>query len=127
MQPGDVLEPRSYGPVASEKMKTLAAILRDPNVIHIDRDLVRSRGLGENLINQGPINLGYVTNMLETAFGPGSIARLIVRFQSNVFEDDTVTAGGTVTHVGDGKITCEVWLERQDGSRAVEGTAVVLG
>ena len=125
MQPGDALQPRTYGPVDSEKMKTLAAILRDPNVIHIDRDLVRGRGLGDKLINQGPTNLGYVTNMLEANFGPGSIARLVVRFQSNVFEDDVVTAAGTVTEVGDAEVTCEVWLERQDGSRAVEGTAVV--
>ena len=125
MQPGDVLQPRTFGPVASEKMKTLAAILRDPNVIHIDRDLVRSRGLGDKLINQGPINLGYVTNMLEATFGPGSIARLTVRFGANVFEDDVVTAGGTVTEVGDGEITCDIWLERQDGTRAVEGTAIV--
>jgi acyl dehydratase len=106
-------------------MKTLAAILRDPNVIHIDRDLVSSRGLGDKLINQGPINLGYVTNMLEAAFGAGSIARLRVRFGSNVFEDDVVTAGGSVTEVGDTEVTCEVWLQRQDGTRAVEGTAVV--
>ena len=127
MQPGDALESRTFGPVASEKMKTLAAILRDPNVIHIDRDLVQSRGLGDKLINQGPINLGYVTNMLEAAFGPGSIARLTVRFGANVFEDDVVTAGGTVTEVGDGEITCDIWLERQEGTRAVEGTAVVRG
>jgi acyl dehydratase len=125
MQPGDALDSRTFGPVESEKMKTLAAILRDPNVIHIDRDLVQSRGLGDRLINQGPINLGYVTNMLEAAFGPGSIERLTVRFGANVFEDDVVTAGGTVTEVSDGEITCDIWLERQDGTRAVEGTAIV--
>ena len=125
MQPGDVLVPQTFGPVPAEKMKTLAAILRDPNVIHIDRDLVRRRGLGDKLINQGPINLGYVTNMLEANFAPGAIARLTVRFGSNVFENDTVTAGGSVTEAGDAEVTCQVWLELPDGTRAVEGTAVV--
>ncbi len=125
MQPGDALQSSTFGPVDSEKMKTLAAILRDPNVIHIDRDLVRSRGLGDKLINQGPTNLGYVTNMLEANFAPGAIARLTVRFGSNVFEDDEVTAGGTVTEVREGELTCEVWLQRQDGTKAVEGVAVV--
>ena len=125
MRPGDPLPPLVVDAVGAEKMKILAAILRDPNMIHIDRDLIRSRGLGDKLINQGPTNLGYVTNMLEANFGPGSIARLTIRFGSNVFEDDTVTAGGTVTEVGDATLTCDVWLDRQDGTRAVEGTAVL--
>ena len=125
MNPGDSLAPLVVDAVGAEKMKILAAILRDPNMIHIDRDLIRSRELGDKLINQGPTNLGYVTNMLEANFGPGSIARLTIRFGSNVFEDDTVTAAGTVTEVGDGLVTCEVWLDRQDGTRAVEGTAIV--
>lgn len=125
MQPGDVLRPFTVESVSAEKMKILAAILRDPNVIHIDRDLIRERGLGDKVINQGPTNLGYVTTMLEQNFGPGSIGRLTVRFGANVFEEDRVTAGGTVTEVADEAITCEVWLDRENGERAVSGTALV--
>lgn len=125
MNVGDTLEPQTYGPVSAEKMKILAAILRDPNVIHIDKDLIQERGLGDKLINQGPTNLGYVTNMLESNFGPGTIARLTVRFGANVFEDDTVTAAGTVTEVGDVDVTCDIWLDKPDGTRALSGTAVV--
>ena len=50
----------SPGPVNPEKMKIFAAIARDPNPIHWDRAAVAERGLGDRLINQGPINLGDV-------------------------------------------------------------------
>ncbi|MCP3976710.1 MAG: hypothetical protein GY720_19670 [bacterium] len=125
MNPGDNLDPQTFGPVSTEKMKILAAILRDPNVIHLDKDVIRERGLGDKLINQGPTNLGYVTNMLEANFGPGSIARLTVRFGANVFEDDMVTAGGVVTEAGDADVTCDIWLDKPDDTRALQGTAVV--
>ena len=125
MQPGDRLTPMTIGPVSVEKMKILAAILRDPNTIHIDHDMVRERGLGDKTINQGPTNMGYVTTMLDENFGPGTLARLTIRFGTNVFEDDIVTAGGEVTATDDTTITCEVWLDRQDASRAVAGTAVM--
>ena len=65
----------SPGPVSPEKMKIFAAIARDPNPIHWDRAAVAERGLGDRLINQGPINLGYVVNMLLAWAGPASLAR----------------------------------------------------
>ena len=45
-------------------MKTVAAILRDPTPIHWDREATRALGLEGRLLNQSPINLGYVVNML---------------------------------------------------------------
>jgi acyl dehydratase len=125
MQPGDQLAPFVVEAVSPEKMKILAAILRDANVIHIDRELIKERGLGDKVINQGPTNMGYVTTMLEQNFGPGTLARLTIRFGANVFEGDTVTAGGTVTEVTDDTVTCNVWLDRENGERAVSGTAVM--
>ena len=80
-------------------MKIFAAIARDPNPIHWDRAAVAERGLGDRLINQGPTNLGYVVNMLLAWTGPASFRDLAVRFTSNVFDGDTVTAGGVVTGV----------------------------
>ena len=115
--------------VSPEKMKLFAAIARDPNPIHWDRDAVAERGLGERLINQGPTNLGYVVNMLLAWTGPASLRELTVRFTSNVFDGDEVVAGGVVTAVredADERLAdCEVWLDRGDGTRAVAGTATV--
>lgn len=112
--------------VRAEKMKILAAILRDPNPIHWDRAEVSSKGLGDRLINQGPTNVGYVMNMLMAWAGPAAIRRVTVRFTSNVFEGDTVVAGGVVTAVDEsGLAECDVWLDRSDGTRALTGTATV--
>ena len=110
-------------------MKIFAAIARDPNPIHWDRAAVAERGLGDRLINQGPINLGYVVNMLLAWTGPASLRDIAVRFTSNVFDGDMVTAGGVVTGVrveqGERLADCDVWLDRDDGTRAIAGTATV--
>ena len=125
MKPGDRLEPLEVE-VSSEKMKILAGVLRDPNPIHWDRDEVVRRGLGDRVINQGPINLGYVTNMLAAALGGHDrISRLTVRFGDNVWEGDVVVAHGVVTSVDLDEATIEVWLELPNGNRAVDGVAVM--
>ena len=126
---GTQLPPWSHGPVDPEKMKIFAAIARDPNPIHWDRAAVAERGLGERLINQGPVNLGYLVNMLLAWTGPESLRELRVRFTSNVFDGDVVVAAGVVTAIreadGERLADCEVWLDRGDGTRAITGSATV--
>lgn len=126
---GTPLPPWSLSSVSAEKMKVFAAIARDPNPIHWDRAEVAQRGLGDRLINQGPTNLGYVINMLLAWAGPASLRELTVRFTANVFDGDSVVAGGVVTAVRSQReerlVDCDVWLDRADGTRAVQGTATV--
>jgi acyl dehydratase len=127
--PGTELPAWRVGRVDPEKKKLFAAIARDPNTIHWDRAEVARRGLGERVINQGPTNLGYVVNMLHAWAGPGCVRELTIRFTANVFDGDAVTSGGVVQSVdeatGERRATCEVWLDRDDGTRTVTGTAVV--
>jgi hypothetical protein len=60
---------------------------------------------------------------------PAALRSLSVRFTANVFDGDAVVAGGVVTGVdeqdGTTLASCDVWLDRGDGTRAVEGRAVV--
>ena len=117
--------------VDAEKMKTMAVLLRDPNPIHFDADVVRRLGMGDRVVNQGPNNVGYVINMLLAWLeDPSAIQSVTVRFRGNVFADDRLEAGGEVTGVevqGEQRIaTCDVWLDRDDGVRVVSGTASVL-
>ncbi len=49
--------------VDPQRMKTMAAILRDPYEVHWDHEAVRPLGF-DRVINQGPLNLSYVANML---------------------------------------------------------------
>ena len=115
--------------VSAERMKLLAAILRDPNPIHWDPAEVAKRGLGHRVINQGPTNLGYITNMLMDWAGPSCLRHLEARFTSNVFGGESVVAAGMVTAVrdenGERLVDCDVWLDRGDGSRAVDARATV--
>lgn len=116
--------------VDAEKMKTMAALLRDPNPIHFDVDAVRALGMGERVVNQGPNNVGYVVNMLLAWLGdPAAIVTVQVRFRGNVFAGDRLEAGGEVTDIEDTdtarRATCDVWLDRDDGTRVVSGSAVV--
>ncbi len=115
--------------VSESRMRLLAAVLRDPNPIHWDRAEVAARGLGDRLINQGPTNVGYVCNALLAWAGNDALRSVTVRFASNVFDGDEVVAGGVVTAIdgidGERRATCDVWLDRGDGTRAIEGVAVV--
>jgi acyl dehydratase len=124
------LPPWTMERVMPERMKTVAAILRDPTPIHWDRDFTRGLGLDGRLLNQSPINLGYVVNMLLAWAGPRCIRRLRSTFPLPVFDGDRVTAGGVVTDIvranGETLAVCDVWLDRDDGSRTVAGQAWVV-
>lgn len=112
--------------VNREAMKPMALILRDPNPIHWDLDVLRALGLDERPVNQGPTNLAYVWDALTAWTGSvAAIKNVSVRFISNALADEVLTAGGAVTSVDSGLVTCAVWLRHQDGSPVLQGAATV--
>ncbi len=127
---GDTIPPFEMESVTPERMKTVAAIFRDPFPVHWDRDATRAMGFEGRLLNQSPINLGYVLNMLMAWAGPTSVRRIRTEFPEPVFDGDTVRAGGRVvalsTDAGQTLAECEAWLERQDGVRSVAARAWVV-
>lgn len=125
---GDRIPRFRLASVDAQRMKTMAAILRDPYPIHWDRQATAALGLGGRTVNQGPINLGYIANMLMAWAGDDAIRRLTVGFHARVLDGDAVEAHGvvdsvTVTDAG-WTATCSVWLER-GSDRVVSGTAEV--
>ena len=125
---GDRIPRFAVASVDAQRMKTMAAILRDPYPIHWDRDATAALGLGGRTVNQGPLNLGYIANMLMAWAGDDAIRRLTVEFHSRVLDGDTVEAHGvvdsvTVTESG-WAATVSVWLQR-GVDRVVSGTAEV--
>ena len=96
---GDRLRPLRIGSVSSAAMKRMAVILDDPNQIHLDPEVVKSLGLGERVINQGPTNCGYVIDMLNQNYPTGELRRFTIRFLANVLGEDSVAASGTVSSV----------------------------
>jgi acyl dehydratase len=126
---GDPLPDLVIESVDPEKMKTMAALLRDPNPIHWDVAAVRSLGMGDRPVNQGPNNMAYLVNLLASfAGGYGGVRAMRVRFLGNVFAGDRLVAGGEIAAVDpDGAIHCEVWL-RRDGDAddtVMAGTATI--
>jgi acyl dehydratase len=112
-------------------MKTMAALLGDPNPIHWDSRAVAELGLGERPVNQGPLNMGYLMTMLARwAGGRDRVLDFRVRFLGNVLAGDRVRTEGTVTGLrvtGAGQVAdCEVVLKVVGGDTALSGTASVL-
>jgi acyl dehydratase len=116
--------------VSPEKMKTMAALLADPNPIHWDVEAVAALGLGDKPINQGPLNMAYVMNMLAAwSGGHDRLRRFRVRFLDNVVAGQRLSADGVVTAVreedGVRVADCEVHLTVVGGAPVVRGTATV--
>lgn len=122
---GEQIPPWEVHSVDASRMKTMAALLRDPYPVHWDRAANARLGLGGRVVNQGPLNLGYVANMLMAWAGPGSIRRLTVGFGLPVLDGDHVVAEGTVLDVTGGVARCAVVLRRGD-EVVVRGTAEVV-
>jgi acyl dehydratase len=126
---GDTLKPFRIASVSPDGMKAWAKFLHDPNPIHLDPAVVKAKGLGDRVINQGPANLAYLINMLQGAFPKAQIESLEVRYVDNVFGGEAVEAGGTVKDVSeDGskrRVSCEVWLRALARGAVLTGTAIL--
>jgi len=129
MKIGDTLKPFRIASVSPESMKAWAKFLHDPNPIHLDPVVVKAKGLGDRVINQGPANLAYVINMLQEAIPNSLIESLETRYMDNVFGGEAVEAGGTVNEVSvDGarrRICCDVWLRAEARGAVLTGTAIL--
>ena len=120
--------------VSAERMRTMAAILRDPNPLHWDREAVDALplGLGKRTINQGPLGLSYMVNMLHAWAGAGCIRRIKMRFPQVVLDGERVVAKGRIEVVreaqGEQLADCKIWLEHDERGVLLEGEAsVALG
>ena len=117
--------------VSPERMRTMAAILRDPNPIHWDRNAVASLplGLGRRTINQGPLGLSYMINMLHAWAGPDCVRRIVMRFPQVVLDGERVIARGEITALreeGGARLAdCRIWLEHAERGVLLEGCATV--
>ncbi len=122
---GDPLPPFVIESVSPDAMKDWAVFLADPNPIHLDPEVVKAKGLGDKVINQGPINVAYMMNMLLAAFPGGRIETMDSRFLDNVYAGDRVVAGGTITAVDADRVDCAFTLDADGRGTVNSGTATV--
>ena len=125
---GFSIPPWEMPSVERSRMRTMAAILRDPNPVHWDPNLVDSLPfeVGKKTINQGPLGLSYMINMLHDWAGPGCVKRIFMTFPHIVLSEDRVIAKGQVTQIDGTDIECDIWLER-DEKKLLVGNATVSG
>ncbi|WP_435361840.1 MaoC family dehydratase [Haloarchaeobius sp. DFWS5] len=126
LSPGDSLPDRTVEDVDATDMKLIAAILQDPYPVHYDPQASSALGFPGRL-NQGPANLSYIFQCVyDVLASPGDLRSFESSYHDMVFEDETVTASATVADKriedGDGLVTFEVTLTKEDGSVAVDGT-----
>ena len=123
---GDKLPPFVIESVSPDAMKQWAIFLADPNPIHLDVEVVKAKGLGDKVINQGPANVAYMMNMLMAAFPGCRIESMDSRFLDNVYGKDKVIASGKITAIEDNIISCEFTLDVEGRGTVNSGTATVL-
>jgi acyl dehydratase len=128
---GDPIPEWVMDSVSPERMRTMAAILRDPNPLHWDRDAVAALplGLGRRTINQGPLGLSYMVNMLHAWAGPECLRRIVMRFPQVVLDGERVVARGEITGLrqenGETLAECAIWLQHDERGVLLEGIATV--
>ncbi len=127
---GDELPPLVIESVSVEAMKTVAALLHDPNPIHFDLETLQRLGMGDRPVNQGPNNMAYIVAMLSRyAGGPENVRKLRVRFLGNVLGGDRLTARGVISNVreenGATVADVDVWLERSAEDVVLKGAATI--
>ena len=106
--------------VRPEPMVDFADLLQDPNPIHLDEAAARGR-----VINQGPINAGYVIAMLRAAYPDATITALRLRFGPTCAAATRHRGRRPSSSEDDAEVRCDVWLDIDDGPRAVEGSATL--
>ncbi len=122
---GDPLPPFVIERVSPDAMKDWAVFLADPNPIHLDVEVVKAKGLGDRVINQGPANVAYMMNMLIAAFPGARIEAMDSRFLDNVYAGDKVIASGSVTAIEDNRVECAFTLDVEGRGTVNSGTAAL--
>ena len=122
---GDPIAPFIIDSVSPEAMQDWAVFLADPNPIHLDVEVVRAKGLGDRVINQGPINVAYMMNMLMAAFPGATIEAMDSRFLDNVYAGDRAVASGRITAIDGNRIDCEFSLDIEGRGTVNAGTATI--
>jgi 3-hydroxybutyryl-CoA dehydratase len=123
---GDALPPFVIESVSPQAMKQWSVFLADPNPIHLDVEVVKAKGLGDRVINQGPINVAYMMNMLMAAFPGARIDAMDARFLDNVYGEDKAIASGTITAIEGNRISCEFTLTVEGRGTVNSGTATII-
>jgi len=95
---------------------------------HTDREQARNFGF-PNIVVQGMMSTCFVAQVMQGAFGMGWVegGKMSVKLTNVLWVDESVTAHGKIREeVAEGsrtRVHCDVWVEKDDATRVVLGTA----
>jgi hypothetical protein len=91
-----------------------------------DDEGARREGL-PGMITPGNMSMGLVSTFLERWAGPATLRRLGTTFRGLLLPGRTVTIRGVVTERDEAarSVEVDVWIESDEGERAVIGTATL--
>ena len=127
---GDPIGPLEKNPTPTQLVQfTGAAEIWVPQ--HYDLDEAKRLG-NRGVLVQGMLEWAWLGQLVEewaARRGTHELVRLSQRNRAMAFAGDRLLGQGVVTEVADqGEsvlVTCDVWIDRNDGTRIVEGTAQV--
>jgi acyl dehydratase len=122
---GDELDPQTAFH-AKDQVRAYARASRIYFPRFTDDEGARREGL-PGMITPGNMSMGLISTYLERWAGPRSLRRLGTTFRGLLLPERTIRICGVVTQRDDAARTVEldVWIENDDGERAVIGTATV--
>lgn len=136
LNPGPYFEDVAIGSALPELVKRpttvqlfeFSAITWNPHRIHYDKEYALSEGHPDVLVH-GPLQGAILGQFLTDWLGEnGKLRRLSYSNRAVATPSDTLTCKGVVTDKyerdGENLIECEIWVEKQDGTRAAPGRAV---
>jgi acyl dehydratase len=98
---------------------------------HTDREMARQLGF-PNIVVQGMMSTCFVAQVMQDAFGMGWVqgGKASLKLTNVLWVDESVTARGKVAWEapeGDRtRVHCEVWVDKDDGTRVALGSASAL-
>jgi acyl dehydratase len=98
---------------------------------HTDREQAEKLGF-PNIVVQGMMSTCFVSQVMLDAFGEGWLTggRMSVKLTNVLWVDETVTSYGKIREeVPEGdrtRVHCDVWVEKDDATRVLLGTASAL-
>ncbi|WP_354698967.1 hypothetical protein DSM112329_04666 [Paraconexibacter sp. AEG42_29] len=122
---GDVLPPRTVGPMTRNHFVRYAGAGGDFNPIHHDETLAQASGY-PGVFGMGLLHAGILGVQLARWVGPDNIRSFAVRYTAQVWPGDELTFTGTVTDVVDGLASITLEVVRQTGEVAARATATAV-
>ncbi|MBC8187721.1 MAG: hypothetical protein H8E78_05885 [Proteobacteria bacterium] len=98
---------------------------------HTDREEAKKLGF-PNIVVQGMMSTCFVSQVMQDHFGMGWLegGKMSVKLTNVLWVDESVTAHARIREEtpegSQSRVHCDVWVEKDDGSRVILGTASAL-